>query len=347
MELRLTNPADAMLTRTRVPRQDQDRWFEWAAYNLALDVSEGDIRREMVRNGFAPSDVDSLIGGLTSDAGYRAALRLARDLKQHTAINEALLQLESQVVDFAAIPRLSNLSSRDFHAQYYCANRPVIIEDVVPHWPALGKWNVEFFRKGFGHNLVSFQGGRSADHRDCFVEHRVEASFNEFLDLIERNPDDPNPPYLIAHDHLLDKLPFRKLLDDIVFDPRYFDAAAASGHVFLFMGPGGSSSPMHRDQLNVAVAQIAGHKLVRMIPARELHLMYNERGFHSEADFNNLAIEEFPLLKDAHMAEAVLNPGDMLFVPFGWWHFVKSLDLTISVSANNFCFPNKFRPIFE
>ncbi len=344
--MRLTSAADARLTRTRRRREDEDRWLEWAAYNLALDVPESDVKREMVKNGFAPSELDDLLGELISNAGYRAALRLARDVKHHTALNEALLQVESQVVDFTAIPRLSNLSSADFHTQYYCGHRPVIIEDVVTKWPALGKWNVDYFRRGFGQNLVSFQGGRSADHRDCFVQHKVDATFGEFLDLIGQDAHGPNPPYLIARDHLLDKLPFRALFDDIAFDPRYFDASAAAGKTFLFMGPPGSSSPMHRDQLNVAMAQVAGHKLIRLVPAKQLHLMYNEAGFHSEADFNDLSLEQFPLLANAHVLETVLNPGDLLFIPFGWWHFVKSLDLTISVSMGNFCFPNKFRPIY-
>ena len=29
----------------------------------------------------------------------------------------------------------------------------------------------------------------------------------------------------------------------------------------------------------------------------------------------------------------ILEPGDVLFVPRQWWHFVKSLDTTISVNT--------------
>lgn len=29
----------------------------------------------------------------------------------------------------------------------------------------------------------------------------------------------------------------------------------------------------------------------------------------------------------------VLEPGDVLFVPRGWWHFVESLELSISVNV--------------
>ena len=30
--------------------------------------------------------------------------------------------------------------------------------------------------------------------------------------------------------------------------------------------------------------------------------------------------------------EAVVGPGDLLFIPIRWWHFVKSLDVSISVA---------------
>ena len=30
--------------------------------------------------------------------------------------------------------------------------------------------------------------------------------------------------------------------------------------------------------------------------------------------------------------EAVVGPGDLLFIPVRWWHFVKSLDVSISVA---------------
>src|SRR4029453_127703 len=98
---------------------------------------------------------------------------------------------------------------------------------------------------------------------------------------------------------------------------------------------------------NVYLAQIKGSKLIRMVPSKQLHLMYNELGYHSEADFDNLSFDEFPLLRDAYIMEEVVRPGDLLFIPVGWWHFVKSLDTTITITGNNFRFPNKFKPIFH
>lgn len=41
---------------------------------------------------------------------------------------------------------------------------------------------------------------------------------------------------------------------------------------------------------------------------------------------------EFAAFTGAAYVEAVLNPGDILYIPRGWWHFVKSLSISISIA---------------
>jgi ribosomal protein L16 Arg81 hydroxylase len=50
--------------------------------------------------------------------------------------------------------------------------------------------------------------------------------------------------------------------------------------------------------------------------------------------------EQFPELNDCLKIECILNQGESLFIPMGWWHCVESLDTSISVSFTHFNLDN-------
>ncbi len=52
----------------------------------------------------------------------------------------------------------------------------------------------------------------------------------------------------------------------------------------------------------------------------------------SQMDVDNFDEVRFPLFKKATEYRVVIHPGEMLFIPRGWWHYVRSLDKSISVS---------------
>jgi hypothetical protein len=332
----------------RPSRVRKREWLQWAAFNRASGVDAPVIRQQLVNAGLKPPEVDRFLARLPSDPAFRAAREHARRAKLANHLNEALLELESSSFDFAWIRRVSGLGPEEFHHLYYALNRPVILTDVVDDWPARTKWSLDFLRANFGSHVVAYQKGRSAtDHRDAFVDHTVRAPFGTFLDEISEVPDGMSPPYLIAHDRLLDRPEFRPLLDDIRLDERYLSPASGPGEIFFWIGPEGARTPLHRDLGNVFMAQVLGRKRVKMVPSRQLHLVYNEHGYHSDADFSDLSYDEYPLLKQAFVLDFILEPGEFLFIPVGWWHHVEALDLTVTVTGNNFRLPNKLRPIFD
>ncbi|ACM29251.1 cupin-like domain-containing protein [Rhizobium rhizogenes] len=323
-------------------------WLEWAAYNIAVGVSETAVKEEILKSGLTEGEFSSFLSSLKSSPEFRAMKKLSRKYKLACDLNEALIALESEVFNFNEISRIEGLPPDEFLLKFYAANRPVILTDIASKWPAVEKWSLEFLSETYGEEPIVYQNGRSADdHRDSFVDHTVKGTLGDYIKLIQNVPAGVNPPYLIAHDRLLDRASFKPLLNDVVFDDRYLSAHDSHGRVFFWLGPALSSTPMHRDLGNVYMAQIAGRKLIRMVPSKEIQFIYNEIGYHSEADFDNLALDKFPLLRNAHIMEFTLHPGEFLFIPVGWWHFVKSLDTTITVTGNNFRFLNNLRPIFE
>lgn len=319
-------------------------WFEWYALNRASDVPQSDLLPAMLEAGIERQEILGYETSLQSIPAFRAARKIAEKYRKVTQLCDALITLEALDFNHLSPPRCNNLGEKEFVSQFYSKNLPVIITDVVPSWPAMQKWSLQYFDDNFGKHHVRFQHGRKSDnHRNCFIDHSVEAPFSEFIRLLQEDrPDGDEPPYLIAHDHLLDREPFRPLLDDLQFDRRYHDRESTSGRVFFWLGPTASRTPMHRDFGNVYMAQIIGRKRILLAPAKQIHLMYNESGYHSEVDYRSIDFKHFPLLQRVKLAEVILEPGEMLFIPLGWWHDVESLDTTVTVTGNNFSSPNSF-----
>ena len=46
----------------------------------------------------------------------------------------------------------------------------------------------------------------------------------------------------------------------------------------------------------------------------------------------SLCAAAFPLLARAQYTETVLRPGDALYIPHGVWHYVRSLETSLSVN---------------
>ena len=51
-----------------------------------------------------------------------------------------------------------------------------------------------------------------------------------------------------------------------------------------------------------------------------------------QVDIDAPDLEQFPKFADLKHWDCILEPGDMLFIPNKWWHYVKSLTVSFSVS---------------
>jgi ribosomal protein L16 Arg81 hydroxylase len=70
--------------------------------------------------------------------------------------------------------------------------------------------------------------------------------------------------------------------------------------------------------------------------------VYNKEGVFSEVDCESPDNVAHPAFQNAHKRELVLEPGEALFLPVGWWHHVRALDVSITVTFTNFIYPNSF-----
>jgi hypothetical protein len=80
-----------------------------------------------------------------------------------------------------------------------------------------------------------------------------------------------------------------------------------------------------------------------LIPAADIGKIYNHVHVFSEItdlDDPKLDSSRFPLLSQARIYDLTLAAGEILFVPLGWWHQVKALDFSVTITYTNFLWPN-------
>jgi ribosomal protein L16 Arg81 hydroxylase len=111
----------------------------------------------------------------------------------------------------------------------------------------------------------------------------------------------------------------------------------------LFVGGQTSITHMHFDidLSHILHTQFAGRKRVLLFPFEEQHKLYRKPWeVLSMADFSNyydpenskLNLDEFPALKHASGYDMVLEHGDTLFMPAGYWHHMEYIDSGFAMS---------------
>ena len=103
-----------------------------------------------------------------------------------------------------------------------------------------------------------------------------------------------------------------------------------------WFGPAGTVSPLHTDPKHNVLCQVRGKKYVRLYASDQTEHLYPHGdkllGNTSQVDLENVDLSAFPKFGEASGLEGVLEPGDMLYIPPGCWHFIKSLSQSFSVS---------------
>jgi hypothetical protein len=99
----------------------------------------------------------------------------------------------------------------------------------------------------------------------------------------------------------------------------------------LYVGPAGSTSQLHVDFWGThgILSQVRGRKKVRMYSPRD-----DQRMFGGEVDPERPDAARFPEFEQAVEYDCELGPGEMLFLPSGWWHHVRAIEDSITVSHN-------------
>lgn len=227
------------------------------------------------------------------------------------------------------IPREKTLSKKEFLRKYFKPQKPVVIERFIEDWPAYSKWSLEYMKDVAGEKIVPLYDNRSVKQYKKFNEPHATMKMSDYVDLLKSEPT----KYRIFLWNILKEVP--ELQNDFSYPD--FGLSLMKGLPMLFFGGKDSYTFMHYDidLANIFHFHFEGKKQCILFSQSETKFLYkvpHSLITHGDIDFSNPDLEQWPALQYAKGHVAELEHGNMLYIPEGYWHYMKYITPGFSMS---------------
>jgi lysine-specific demethylase 8 len=226
---------------------------------------------------------------------------------------------------------------------------PVLLEHMIDSWSALTTWTPLTLRDRLRDVTMKVETWDAPTNDPATYvnrEARSEAmSLARYVDEIVLRPE-PSKARYAAQLPLAQIAPALK--GDIGSLTRYMSLPAwmpppvtrrLVRQAYLWLGPAGTISTAHFDLAQNFFVQITGKKKFLLFsPDQKSELHYPEPTFgygrqhFSPVDVEHPDLARHPRFASARGHEVVVAPGEVLHIPAGWWHYVRSLEPSISLN---------------
>ncbi|XP_028599081.2 HSPB1-associated protein 1 isoform X1 [Podarcis muralis] len=231
--------------------------------------------------------------------------------------------------------------------------KPAVFCNMAFDWPALN-WNAIYLAKLLAGKRMRFRiGMKDTDAAPLFETEcsYVEATLEEFLAWSGKQPSRSCGPFsgyeLCKYWSYADYKYIARLFED---KPENFQDIRWSDFGFperngrestLWIGSARANTPCHLDSYGCnLVLQVQGRKRWHLYPPEDSSFLYptripyEESSVFSRVNVVNPDLKSCPQFKKAKAHVVTLEPGQVLFVPRHWWHYVESIDpITVSINS--------------
>jgi lysine-specific demethylase 8 len=224
------------------------------------------------------------------------------------------------------IPRVSGADIAPTLAECRRERRPLILEGAAADWKAVKRWSPAYLAETVGDIQVTPSVGLPDtevpyNHRD--KDFRQSMTVRAFVELMQTGDR-----------CYIDQLSVHNLPNlERDFD---FEALSPPDIKACILWVGASTrSGLHFDYVDNLFAQVHGTKLVIVAAPEEAHHLHIFPDSHTKSQIapEHPDLEAHPRFALATLAQAILQPGDILYLPRAWWHYFASSESSISLSC--------------
>lgn len=232
-----------------------------------------------------------------------------------------------------------NISPEDFNRKYFIPQKPAVIRGLLETQKAGQKWSFDYFKSTMGDLNVDVYDNSLKKDGSAYTSADLKMKFKDFLSTIEKDEHTDLRMFLFNlfkhNPKLKNEFPcpaiFKGLLDNIGF---------------TFFAGKDTTIRMHYDidMSNILHTQVCGHKRVILFSPEYNNLLYTlPLNTYSLVDVEKPDYKKYPGLRYVKGQECLLEPGDSVFIPGGYWHLMKYLDGGMSVAYRKMASTTKAR----
>ncbi|MBD1902442.1 cupin-like domain-containing protein [Trichocoleus sp. DQ-A3] len=265
--------------------------------------------------------------------------------------NVIKLGLEKQVKPIERVD-ISSVTPEIFFEKYQKTGTPIIITGLLE---SEGDWNLDYLCEKFGSQELIFRNpGREREKQEKRKWKSIGSGvnlqsmpFTEYAEMLRNHKAHEN-------DINLGKCPLKNTplanTQSLKIIGSRLGLTKPASELNIYVAPGGHRSGLHYDSVDGTLMQLHGAKKIVFFPPSETYNLYpfpvyihlrhglKLRSWFSQVDLENPDFKTMPKFKQAlqHKCEVILEQGETLYIPAGWWHEVIGLGDEMVCAVNRF-----------
>lgn len=256
---------------------------------------------------------------------------------------EQVIALSSLLPKIRNISRIKTPSPEAFRSYIAPVGLPVIFTDMLDKQP-LARWSWDYVKTRWGDHV--FHNTRQGNYSDSkttksgkYFVNRVSVRLSDFIDIVtgKKPPSKGEEGLYITKQKVIP----REALETEFYYPPFYPGSHRDCYLEPtgWIGAPGTFTQGHIDSKDNFVYQVIGEKRWTIFSPVDYKYLYYTKGKGSlewsavMENFEKPNLKKFPLFSKATPITFTMKPGEVLYLPRGWTHFVENVTPALMINT--------------